>query len=365
MPDMPDPAQLIELAARVNRVNTDTPFGSQTYVPGPDGSTTLRTDIGPMGQALIGRAGALGLTDSQRLQIDPRLEQLAGGMLGRVGERFGMDLGGSLGLGGQGQGPNAAKPPGGTKPGSQPLPSPGGVQPAPGLPPGAAPGTPGNNPGMAQFPNTTPGGWQGVYDSVMPNTSGPRPGSGYNSMPWAGGPDPFAGSPGAASPGGESTGFMGELADRLGDGFGNIGRNIRGNFGDITGQNGGQGLGRFAMNYFIPGLGNMMMPRPVDPQSFTDANANMDATRGRIQGNFMDGLFPQQGQGPQPGATDWQPWFDSQPAMSQREMDETRARLGFANIFAQGRAGDIGQQLGREAEERTFEFQRMAGNRMR
>ena len=65
-PKMPDPRELIALQAEYNRVNVDTPFGSQTYVPGPNGSTTLRSDIGPLGEALVGRGVGLGMTESAR-----------------------------------------------------------------------------------------------------------------------------------------------------------------------------------------------------------------------------------------------------------------------------------------------------------
>lgn len=95
---MPDPKELIALQAEYNRVNVDTPFGSQTYVPGPDGSTTLKTDIGPLGQQLVNRGVSLGMTDSNRMSVDPRMNDLAGALLGNVGKRFGMNLGGSLQL---------------------------------------------------------------------------------------------------------------------------------------------------------------------------------------------------------------------------------------------------------------------------
>lgn len=120
-PDMPDPRELIELQAEYNRVNVDTPFGSQTYVPGPDGSTTLRTDIGPLGQALVGRGVSLGMTDSARQNVDPRMNELAGALLGRVGDRFGMNLGGALQLS-----PDAAMPQPQAKPQTQTPPSPSG-----------------------------------------------------------------------------------------------------------------------------------------------------------------------------------------------------------------------------------------------
>lgn len=95
---MPDPKELLALQAEYNRVNVDTPFGSQTYVPDGNGGTTLRTDIGPQGQQLVNRGVSLGMTDSNRMSVDPRMNQLAGALLGNVGKRFGMDLGGSLQL---------------------------------------------------------------------------------------------------------------------------------------------------------------------------------------------------------------------------------------------------------------------------
>lgn len=130
-PKMPDPKELIALQAEYNRVNVDTPFGKQTYVPGPGGSTTLKTDIGPMGQALVGRGVSLGMTDSARQSVDPRMNELAGALLGRVGDRFGMDLGGALQLS-----PDAAMPQQMQKPAPQPQ------QPVPQLPTmgGGAPG---------------------------------------------------------------------------------------------------------------------------------------------------------------------------------------------------------------------------------
>jgi hypothetical protein len=123
---MPDPRQLIELQAATNRVNVDTPFGSQTYGAGPNGSTTLRTDIGPQGQALVGRGMSLGMTDSARQNVDPRMNELAGALLGRAGNRFGLNLGGSLQLS-----PDAVTPQPQAKPQAQTPPAPQGLAPAP------------------------------------------------------------------------------------------------------------------------------------------------------------------------------------------------------------------------------------------
>jgi len=121
---MPDPKELIALQAEYNRVNVDTPFGSQTYVPGPNGTTTLKTDIGPLGQQLVDRGVSLGMTDSNRMTVDPRMNELAGALLGKVGDRFGMNLGGSLQLAPT---PNMPQP--SSKPQPQPQPPPTGVPP--------------------------------------------------------------------------------------------------------------------------------------------------------------------------------------------------------------------------------------------
>lgn len=142
---MPDPKELIALQAEYNRVNVDTPFGSQTYIPGADGkSTTLKTDIGPLGQQLVNRGVGLGMTDSNRMNVDPRMNDLAGALLGNVGKRFGMNLGGSLQLA-----PEANMPQTPAKPQQQ-------TQPAPSLttamPMGqGAPGAPGVMPNGGGF----------------------------------------------------------------------------------------------------------------------------------------------------------------------------------------------------------------------
>lgn len=55
-----DPAKLIAQNAQMNRVNMSNPFGSQSYVTGPNGQQTLQTTLTPQMQAIldqqIGRA---------------------------------------------------------------------------------------------------------------------------------------------------------------------------------------------------------------------------------------------------------------------------------------------------------------------
>ena len=74
-------------------MGVETPFGSQNYRKNPDGTTTMVTDIGPQGQQLVGRAASLGMTDSNRLQTPGQLDQIAGALMSRVGQRLGMPMG--------------------------------------------------------------------------------------------------------------------------------------------------------------------------------------------------------------------------------------------------------------------------------
>lgn len=78
MPTAEEIGPLIDLQAQYNRVGVRTPFGEQRYEVGPDGrSSTMVTDIGPEGQALVGRAVGLGMTDSARMQVPRQIDGLA------------------------------------------------------------------------------------------------------------------------------------------------------------------------------------------------------------------------------------------------------------------------------------------------
>lgn len=91
MPTAAEIGPLIDLQAQYNRVGVRTPFGEQRYEVGPDGrSSTMVTDIGPEGQALVGRAVGLGMTDSARMQVPNQINGLAQALANRVGSRFGM-----------------------------------------------------------------------------------------------------------------------------------------------------------------------------------------------------------------------------------------------------------------------------------
>lgn len=91
MPTADEIGPLIDLQAQYNRVGVRTPFGEQRYEVGPDGrSSTMVTDIGPEGRALVGRAVGLGMTDSSRMQVPNQINGLAQALANRVGGRFGM-----------------------------------------------------------------------------------------------------------------------------------------------------------------------------------------------------------------------------------------------------------------------------------
>lgn len=94
MPTAAEIAPLVDLQAQYNRVGVSTPFGSQRYEVGPDGrSSTLVTDIGPEGRALVARAMGFANTDSNRMGVNPQIDGLAQALMNRVGSRFGMQPG--------------------------------------------------------------------------------------------------------------------------------------------------------------------------------------------------------------------------------------------------------------------------------
>lgn len=94
-PKAPDPKEIIAAQAQANRVNVNTPFGSQTYATGADGRTELNTSYSPEMQALAQRAMSLAGKDSTRYQMPPGMENIMGGIMNKVGGRYGQ--GGNVG----------------------------------------------------------------------------------------------------------------------------------------------------------------------------------------------------------------------------------------------------------------------------
>lgn len=146
-PKLPKPEQLaplLELQAKNNRVGVETPYGKQTYRKNADGTYSMVTDVGEEGQAMIDRAGRLGMTDSAMLPGYSQADAIAGALAGRVGGRLGLNLGNSpMQLVHRPQSPT--KPPKTT----ETIPTPDGVAPPP---PSQPPPT--------QPPQTKPGGWR-------------------------------------------------------------------------------------------------------------------------------------------------------------------------------------------------------------
>lgn len=105
LPTASELAPLIDLQAQYNRVGYETPFGAQNYITNPDGTFTLKTDIGPEGRKLVERAVGIGMTDSNRFAVPDQINSIASALANRVGERFGLPAGQGFQLS-----PNAAKP---------------------------------------------------------------------------------------------------------------------------------------------------------------------------------------------------------------------------------------------------------------
>lgn len=88
-PPPPDPAAIIRAQTQANRVNINTPFGSQQYETGPNGQTALNTTLSPAMAQLAERAMSLAGQDSQRFQAPPGLENILGGVMNKLGDRYG------------------------------------------------------------------------------------------------------------------------------------------------------------------------------------------------------------------------------------------------------------------------------------
>lgn len=85
----PDPAQLMRLQEQYNRVNTSSPFGSQTYSQGPDGRTSFTTSLSPQMQGLVDRGMGLAGRDLERYKPPEGFESIIAALMSRVGNRVG------------------------------------------------------------------------------------------------------------------------------------------------------------------------------------------------------------------------------------------------------------------------------------
>lgn len=92
--EVPDAARTLALEARYNRVGQSGPGGSARYGRGPGGNTEIQTLLSPQMQQILNQRGGLAMTQSTNQQMNPELNDLANAILGRIGQRNGLNLGG-------------------------------------------------------------------------------------------------------------------------------------------------------------------------------------------------------------------------------------------------------------------------------
>jgi hypothetical protein len=96
-PKAPDPQQIIELQNKYNRYGQTSPFGSVSWSTDPvSGHEVQNMKPSDQMQGAIDRAFQLSATPSTPMYVPQGMDQLASGVLSKVG--------GHYGLGGQGQG---------------------------------------------------------------------------------------------------------------------------------------------------------------------------------------------------------------------------------------------------------------------
>lgn len=83
--DVPDPFEIIRAETEANRFNTQGPFGSTRW----NGSTQV-TELSPEMQAMKDRVMGLGMQDSERFEMPSFVNDIAGGIMGNVGDRYGV-----------------------------------------------------------------------------------------------------------------------------------------------------------------------------------------------------------------------------------------------------------------------------------
>ncbi len=79
-----NPNTIIQAEQQANQINRVTPFGSQTYGKGADGSTTFTTDLSPAMKGLVDKATGVAGTDLKALQRPQGFDDLQSAMLSKV-----------------------------------------------------------------------------------------------------------------------------------------------------------------------------------------------------------------------------------------------------------------------------------------
>lgn len=123
MPTAAELGPILELQNKYNRVGSNNQLGGQNYTRNADGSFNLDTTLTPQGQALADRAGGFAMTNSAQMQMPSSMNDLAGALASRVGQRVGIQQGSQpMQLMGQQQGPQAKPQQGQQQPPAQGLP---------------------------------------------------------------------------------------------------------------------------------------------------------------------------------------------------------------------------------------------------
>lgn len=212
----------------------------------------------------------------------------------------------------------------------------------------------------------SPTSWQANYNNAMPDTNG----NGYSTPPWATMPE-FQQAANQPSTGDSSL-------DGLRTALSGLGNTVKQEFkqeinqllADLSGTNGWQGYARQALDALIPGLGSLIPQAAnegtfrLSPQEEAAITGKLNSSLSSMMGSIKDrsgadALARLQSMGQQSSA---QRIYNSAGQHTARDWQELMNRFGFAQMFQQGRAGDIGSDLMREAEERTREFIARRGN---
>lgn len=126
---------------------------------------------------------------------------------------------------------------------------------------------------------------------------------------------------------------------------------------DLSGKNGWQGFARQALDAFLPGLGSLI-PQSQNESTFRMSAEEEAAITGKLNAGLSsmlnsiknssgaDALARLQAMGMPSSAGQM---YNSAGQYSPREWQRLQEQFNFANMFQQGRAGDIGQQLEEEA----------------
>lgn len=83
-----NPQQMAAESARMNRLDTYTPFGSQRYVTGPDGRTEYRTELSPEMEAAKARMFAQAAQGSQKWNMPEKTKGILDALIARNAERI-------------------------------------------------------------------------------------------------------------------------------------------------------------------------------------------------------------------------------------------------------------------------------------